>query len=312
MLQVFVLFGGALLSFGLILFKVDGGFGSMIQLAVADHKFNFLDFRWDFTMATMWVMVLWAVSDVFGKGLGQEGLQRAFSTKGVREARRSMITCAVVALPAGFLFYGIGTALYSFYHANPDLLNPTLQTDAVFPLFIAQQLPAGLAGLVISGLFAASMSTLDTAMNTCATITVRDFYSIWRRDKGDHEQLVVAKAITVACGIIGTGIALYMASFENLGSLWDMFSILLGVIGGGLGGVGILALCTTRATTYGTLAGAFVTAICMVLIQRYTPVHFFIYGTISMAIGGSTGYLFSLLLPERRPKDLKGLTIWTS
>lgn len=50
----------------------------------------------------------------------------------------------------------------------------------------------------------------------------------------------------------------------------------------------------------------------MVLIQRYTPVHFFIYGTISMAIGSTTGYLFSLVIPERNPKDLTGLTLWTA
>jgi Na+/proline symporter len=309
-LQVFVLFGGALLSFALIVMKVDGGMASMVTLAVEDNKFNLLDASWDFTTATIWIMLLWAVSDVFGKGLGQEGLQRAFSTKGVKEARRSMITCAVVALPAGFLFYGIGTALYAFYHAHPELLNPTLQTDAIFPLFIAQQLPVGIAGLVISGLFAASMSTLDTAMNTSATIVVRDFYSIWRKDTADHERLVLAKVITIICGILGTGIALYMASFKNLGSLWDMFSVLLGVIGGGLGGVGVLALCTTRANTWGTLAGAVVTATCIVLIKQYTPVHFFIYGTISMAIGGTTGYLFSLMLPGDN-KDLTGLTLWT-
>jgi len=310
-LQVAVLFGGALLSFFLIAFKVEGGIGSMMTLAVEDNKFNLLDMSWDFTTATIWIMFLWAVSDVFGKGLGQEGLQRAFSTKGVREARRSMITCAVVALPAGFLFYGIGTALYSFYHAQPELLNPTLQTDAVFPLFIAQQLPAGIAGLVISGLFAASMSTLDTAMNTSATIVTRDFYSIWKKDTADEKQLLLAKGVTIVCGAIGTGTALYMASFENLGSLWDMFSILLGVIGGGLGGVGVLALCTTRANTWGTLAGALVTAVCIVLIKQHTPVHFFIYGTISMAIGSVTGYLFSLLIPCDKDKDLTGLTLWT-
>ena len=310
-LQVVVLFGGALLSFGLIVARVDGGLAGVVTLALEQEKFNFLDLRWDFTTATLWVMFLWAVADVFGKGLGQEGLQRAFSTKGVKEARRSMLTCAVVALPAGVLFYGIGTALFAFYESHPALLNPTLQTDAIFPLFIAQQLPAGLAGLVISGLFAASMSTLDTSMNTCATIMVRDFYSVWRKGSHEKERLLMARIVTIVCGIIGTGIALYMASFENLGSLWDMFSILLGVIGGGLGGVGVLALCTTRASTYGTLAGAVVTAVSMILIQRYTPVHFFIYGTISMAIGGSSGYLFSLLLPERQPKDLTGLTLWT-
>ena len=314
-LQVFVLFGGAILSITLVLARIDGGAGEVFQLALADNKFNLTDWSWDFTTATMWVMMVWAISDVFGKGLGQEGLQRAFSTKGVKEARRSMITCAVVALPAGFLFYGIGTALYAFYQKFPNLLDPTLQTDAIFPLFIAQQLPVGLAGLVISGLFAASMSTLDTAMNTSATIVTRDFYSIWRKTSSDREQLLLAKGVTIFCGIFGTGVALYMASFENLGSLWDMFSILLGVIGGGLGGVGFLALCTTRANSAGTLAGAAVTAVSMVLIKQYTHVHFFTFGTVSLVIGSTTGYLFSIAgnafprLVHR--KDLTGLTLWT-
>ncbi len=313
--QVFVLFGGALLSIVLVLMHVDGGVVTVGSLALEDNKLDLTNWSWDFTTATMWVMFIWAISDVFGKGLGQEGLQRAFSTKGVKEARRSMITCAVVALPAGFLFYGIGTALYAFYHQFPEYLDPTLQTDAIFPLFIAQQLPAGIAGLVISALFAASMSTLDTAMNTSATIVTRDFYSIWRKGSHDREQLILAKTVTVFCGVFGTGVALYMASFENLGSLWDLFGILLGVIGGGLGGVGFLALCTTRANTAGTLTGAAVTAVSMIVIQRYTPVHFFTYGTVSLVIGSSTGYLFSLLyglFPRwRQQKDLTGLTLWT-
>ncbi|MCC5807890.1 MAG: sodium:solute symporter [Opitutales bacterium] len=310
-LQVVVLFGGALLSFVIILMNVDGGFGQMMDLAVENNKFNLVDLRLDLTTATMWVMLLWAVADVFGKGLGQEGLQRAFSTKDVRSARRAMITVVVVALPASFLFYGIGTALFAFYSANPERLNPTLQTDGIFPLFIAQQLPIGIAGLVVSGLFAASMSTLDTAMNSVSAIVTRDFYSAFRKGATEREQMKLARWITVACGVLGTGIALWMASFENLGSLWDMFSIILGLIGGGLGGVGALALLTTRANQAGTLLGAVVTAVFILWIRFYTDIHFFIYGTLSLFCGFAAGYLFSLLFPAKPIEELDGLTLWT-
>lgn len=322
-LQVGVLFGGAILSFFLIMAHVDGGFTHMIDLAVADNKFNFFDFRPDLTTATMWIMLLWAVSDVFGKGLGQEGLQRAFSTPTVRDARRSMITLAVVALPAGFLFYGIGTALYAFYHQHPELLNPTLQNDAIFPLFIAQQLPVGIAGLVISALFAAAMSTLDTAMNSVSAIVTRDYYSVFNKNAPERVQMRLARWVTITCGVIGTGIALYMASFENLGSLWDRFSILLALIGGGLGGVGALALCTTRANSAGTLLGVVVTSAFIFWLRFHapsipgiSPLHFFAYGTASLFVGFTTGYLFSVLLsaifPNMPKRDLTGLTLWTS
>lgn len=310
-LQVVVLFGGALLSFVIILMNVDGGFGQMMDLAVENNKFNLVDLRLDLTTATMWVMLLWAVADVFGKGLGQEGLQRAFSTKDVRSARRAMITVVIVALPASFLFYGIGTALFAFYSAHPERLNPTLQTDGIFPLFIAQQLPIGIAGLVVSGLFAASMSTLDTAMNSVSAIVTRDFYNAFRKGASEREQMKLARWITITCGVLGTGIALWMASFENLGSLWDMFSIILGLIGGGLGGVGALALLTTRANQAGTLLGAIVTAVFIVWIRFYTDIHFFIYGTLSLFCGFASGYLFSLLFPAKSMEQLEGLTLWT-
>ncbi|MCD8483365.1 MAG: sodium/solute symporter [Verrucomicrobia bacterium] len=322
-LQVAVLFGGAILSFILIIGNVDGGLAQVVSLGVQDNKFNFFDFRPDLTTATMWIMLLWAVSDVFAKGLGQEGLQRAFSTPDVKSARRSMITCAVVALPAGFLFYGIGTALYAFYSQHPELLNPTLQNDAIFPLFIAQQLPIGLAGLVISALFAAAMSTLDTAMNSVSAIVTRDYYGVFRKNVPEAAQMRLARWITIACGVIGTGIALYMASFENLGSLWDRFSILLALIGGGLGGVGALALLTTRANTYGTLLGIIFTSGFIYWLRFFapaipgiSPLHFFAYGTASLVVGFVTGYLFSLLIsflfPKMAQKDLKGLTLWTA
>jgi SSS family transporter len=322
-LQVAVLFGGAILSFFLIIAKVDGGFGQMITLGINDNKFNFFDFRPDLTTATMWIMLLWAVSDVFGKGLGQEGLQRAFSTPDVKSARRSMITCAVVALPAGFLFYGIGTALYAFYHQHPELLNPTLQSDAIFPLFIAQQLPIGIAGLVISALFAAAMSTLDTAMNSVSAILTRDYYSVFKRDADERSQMRFARWVTISCGVIGTGIALYMASFENLGSLWDRFSIILALIGGGLGGVGALALMTTRANTAGTLLGAALTTVFVYWLRFFaptipgiSPLHFFAYGTATLAVGFASGYVFSIVIsavfPQYGKKDLTGLTFWTA
>lgn len=234
-----------------------------------------------------------------------------------------MITCAVVALPAGFLFYGIGTALYAFYSQHPELLNPTLQNDAIFPLFIAQQLPIGLAGLVISALFAAAMSTLDTAMNSVSAIVTRDYYGVFRKNVPEARQMKTARWVTIACGVIGTGIALYLASFENLGSLWDKFSILLALIGGGLGGVGALALLTTRANTYGTLLGVVVTSAFIYWLRFYapsipgiSPLHFFAYGTASLVFGFATGYLFSILIaavfPNAAKKDLKGLTLWTA
>jgi SSS family transporter len=309
--QVCVIFGGAILSFIIICFNVDGGLGGVVEIGMNFEKFRSFDFAWDFTVPTFWVFTVWAMADLFGK-LGQEGMQRAFATRDVKSARRSMITMAVVSVPGTLLFYGLGAALFAYYHQNPQNLNPNLQTDATFPLFISQQLPTGVAGLVIAGLFAAAMSTLDSGMNSVATVITRDFYAAFRKDTPESRRLYVARWITIVAGGLGTLLALYMASFD-LPSLWDTFSEVMGLIGGGFGGVIVLALLTKRANTPGVLIGTVLGTLMLISLKTRVfgyDVSFFIYGSLSMAVTITTGYLFSLIIPSK-PKDLSGLTLWT-
>ncbi len=309
--QVIVIFGGAILSFVLICFSVDGGFAGVVEIGMDFNKFRSFDFAWDFTVPTFWVFVVWAGADLFGR-IGQVGMQRAFSTKDVKSARKSMITMAVLSVPGTLIFYGLGSALFAFYHQNPGDLNPTLSTDAIMPLFVSQQLPIGVAGLVIAGLFAAAMSTLDSGMNVVATVITRDFYDVFRKDSTERERMNVARVLTVLAGIVGTALAMYMASFD-LPSLWDAFSRLMGLIGGGFGGVIVLALLTKRANTAGAIVGTIFGTIMMVALETQLfgfRISFFMYGTLSMTICIVTGYLFSLITPTK-PKDLTGLTLWT-
>jgi SSS family solute:Na+ symporter len=79
-------------------------------------------------------------------------------------------------IPGGFVFYTIGTALFVFYKAHPERMNPLLSIDATFPMFIAAELPSGLTGLIIAGIFAAAMATLSSIMNSVATLASVDFY----------------------------------------------------------------------------------------------------------------------------------------
>jgi SSS family transporter len=306
--QTVVMFGGVLLSFALIVARVDGGISGVIDVAMDHHKLRMFDFAWDFSVATFWVFILWAFIDLWGK-IGQEGLQRAFSTKDVKSARRAMITCAWVSVPGTILFYGIGTALYAFYAQHPDRLNPNLQTDGIFPLFIMQQLPAGLAGLVIAGIFAAAMSTLS-GMNSAATIVVQDFCDYFAAKAADHKRLVAARLVTVLYGAMATGGALWMSTWK-ISSIWDTFSKVMSLMGGGLGCVMVLGLLTRRSNTFGVWVGTLVGTIMLWSIELFHwPISFFIYGTIATVVASVTGYLASVLTGGSR-KDLTGLTLWT-
>lgn len=307
-LQVFVLFGGAILSLILVMGGVEGGFMGTIEMGRAFGKFEAFDWSMDFTVATVWVMAIWGLGDIFGR-LGQESMQRAFSTEGVKSARRSMLMCAIVSIPGTIIFYSMGSALFAYYRTNPQQLDPSLKTDAIFPLFIAQQLPAGISGLVIAGLFAAAMSTLDSGMNSTATVIVTDWFSKFNRNAGERTKLRTARIITIVAGALGTWMAWFWSK-QSFGSLWDAFSIIMSLIGGGFGGIGALGFLTKRGNWKGALCGAFVNFFFLIWLKLFTKMHFFMYGTITMLTGFALGYLFSLLFGGQ-DRELTGLTLWT-
>ena len=194
----------------------------------------------------------------------------------------------------------LGTALYAYYKTAPENLNPGLSTDAILPWFLARELPVGLTGLVLAAVFAAAMSSLDSSMNSMATVLVTDFYYRFRPASSDGRRLLLARILTVALGAFGTTCALLMASFP-IASLWDLFIAGLGLLGSGLAGVFLLGVFTQRTNSIGALAGFAASAIVLVLVQRHTAAHFFLYAPLGIFSCTLTGYAVSRLLPARPP-----------
>jgi len=171
-----------------------------------------------------------------------------------------------------------------------------------------QQLPVGLSGLVIAGIFAAAMSTIDNGMNAIASAVTGDFY---RRAQPHHEQghyLRVARIITLAAGAVATGIAAIIAR-ANIGSSFKFFFDLLGLFGGTLAGLFVLGLFTRRATGWGTLAGAVASIGVVVYLLVGTDFSGLLYSVFGLTFCVGVGYLVSLIGSRR--KDIAGLTVYT-
>jgi SSS family transporter len=300
-LQVFVLMGGALLCIAIIVFRVDGGFVGIIDLGQQANKFKAVNLTWDYTVAAVWVVVLGNfLSNLVPYSADQTVIQRYLTTPTQKQAANAIWTNAVLTIPAAFTFFFLGTALYAFYKTQPGHLNPTLDTDAVLPWFIVHELPAGVAGVVLAAVFAAAMSSLDSSMNSMATVLVTDFYHRFRPNSADRTRLLLARIITVALGLFGTAGALLMATYP-IKSLWDLFLALLGLLGGGLAGVFALGIFTRRANSAGAIVGVVSSTIILYYVQRHTDVHFFLYGGIGILTCVTLGYLASLLFPSPNP-----------
>ena len=311
--QVFVLLGGALAALAMLVIGTDGGVGGIIATAQSAGKFKMLNLSLDATTTSLWVMVAGNIAThLIPYTTDQAVVQKYLTTTNEREAARGLRINAILTIPTALIFFSAGTALYAFYRSHPQLLNPGIQTDATFAWFIATQLPRGVAGLVLAGVFAAAMSTLSSSMNSIATAVVTDFHGRFYPNAADDQRLRLARQLTLWLGLLGTIVALLLAGFE-IRSLWDLFLKLVGLFGSGLAGVFMLGIFTRRASAPGVMIGAAASTVAMFLLPRYSNLHFFLFAAIGMATCVGVGYLASRLIPggQKGPDALDNLTIHT-
>ena len=136
-------------------------------------------------------------------------------------------------------------------------------------------MPAGVSGLLISGIFAAAMSTLSSSMNSAATAWSVDihFRFGWSQEAS---QLKVARMATLVLGLLGILFAVMMATWD-IKSLWDEFNKILGLVMGGLGGLFLLGMVSRRANGTGALVGIIGSILVQVWINKTQPVHLLLY-----------------------------------
>jgi len=308
-LQVVVLAGGAIVTLCIIAGRVDGGIGGIIAAGRAHGKFHTFTWTWDYTVGAVWAMILGSLcAAVMPNTADQAVVQRYLVTPDERSAKRAAWTSALLGIPTGSLFFFLGTALFVFYQAQPGQLPAGLKKDTILPWFIMQQMPPGLSGLVVAGIFAAAMSSLDNGMNAVAATVTTDFYRRLRPGADERHHLRIAKGVTLVAGVVATALACVLA--EQQFDALDAFFTILGFFGGGLAGMFILGIFTRRATGTGALVGAVVSAGVVCATWRYTDTYFIHYAGIGLAVCVGVGYLFSAVLPTGRT-DLTGLTVYT-
>jgi SSS family solute:Na+ symporter len=162
-----------------------------------------------------------------------------------KEAKKSVWIAMLIYLPLTLIFLYIGTALFSFYGGESHILNEAItRGDEVFPYFIATELPAGIKGLMIAAIMAASMSTVDSALNSSATVLYIDFYKKHINPGASKKtSLNFLRLSTVIWGVLGIGFALLMISAKSALDVWWQIS---GIFGGGILGLFLLAIYNVK------------------------------------------------------------------
>lgn len=309
--QVVILLGGAFISLIYLGFSVDLDWEQFQAMALDSGKMRIFDWSLDFSGTAIWVILFGGLaSNLVQYGSDQTVIQRYLTTKDETTAAKGIRTGAWMALPSALIFFSIGTALYLFYKQHPEELSPIIpNTDSIFPWYIVTELPNGVSGLMIAAVFAAAMSSLDSSMNSVATVITTDFHPAFSRLIGRKiKALSFARATTIIIGTGGTALALWMA---NLGipSLWDQFNMLIGLFAGGMGGIFLIGILSEKANAQGALIGFIGSAVVQVLIKYQTDLSIHLYALTGLASAMGITWMFSRFFPSPPPVNIKKLTL---
>lgn len=318
-IQTVVLVGGALLCAALLVLGLPEGPSQMFRIAAEHNKFSLGAFGLDLTSNTFWVVLVYSlVINLQNFGIDQSYVQRYHTAKSDAEARKSVWIGGLLYLPLSAVFFFIGTALFAYYTAQPDLLpeiyRDPARSDSVFPYFMVTGLPPGITGLLIAAVFAAAMSTVSGSLNSSATIVLTDYYKrFFNRSATEKQSMRVLYVTTIAIGVLGTIIALAMTKVR---SALDAWWTLAGIFGGGTLGLFLLGFLSprtgNRAAVGGVTAGV-LTILWMTLSSNATslpqafrsPFHGFliiVFGTAAIML---VGLFLTMFLPRRNDEQVK-------
>jgi len=190
-------------------------------------------------------------------GTDQDMVQRMLTASDYKKSRLSLVLSGLADLPIGFIFLTIGILLHIYYALNHDPSLP-VKTNEIFVYFILKQMPAGLRGLLVAGIFATSMGSLSAALNALATSFTRDWYQT-SHSTSELESVDAVRRFTYIFALLITVVASATAFFVIEHPDSRIIPIVLGIFGytyGSLLGVFLLGLLTrARGTDLGNYIG---------------------------------------------------------
>ncbi|WP_247236729.1 sodium:solute symporter [Telluribacter sp. SYSU D00476] len=311
-IQGIVLITGALMCLLYIWYLMPEGPAQVFTIASQHDKFSLGSFGTSLTESTFWVVLIYGIFiNLQNYGIDQNYVQRYMASRSDSEAKRSAFFGGLLYLPVSFLFFMIGTSLFSYYTAVPEALPATLRdsamSDRVFPYFIVDKLPPGLTGLLIASIFAAGMSTVSTSINSSATVFLTDYYKRFSRSEvTDQASMKVLYGTSFVISVLGILIAIAMIDVKSaLDAWWKMAS----VFSGGMLGLFLLGAFVEKINRKGAVVGV-VLGLIIILWMSLSPIFFSdsewvspFHGYLAIVFGTMTiflvGFLSSFLIKNK-------------
>lgn len=317
--MLFLLFVGGMIGLLVALhLGVEGGLGESWRLAMESGKLQLVDTDFAFTKPyTLWAVLFAASWGLIGPyGTDQLIVQRLLCCRSKRDAQRAMIGSYAAIVVIGFAFL-IGVGLHGYYleHAmSGGAASLVMETpERVLPVFVREELPAGVRGLVLAAAFAAAISSLDSILAALGQASQATVWPLLRRlgrgDAGEAQDSIrVGRLFVVFWAAALAGLAVLMPVIaERYDDLLGLALGMSGLVGGPLLAGFVLSWLPGGRGAAGFLWSAplgLLTVLFAIWHGEYA------YAASWWAVGGFLLLWMILGLPRRRQPQGVIQTIW--
>src|SRR5215467_421175 len=284
-IQASIMIGSALTAVGLLYFSIPGGWHEIVQRHGGFHISDFITTGlnpaktgWD-QIKGMFAIEYTIFAGLIGStfmtmsthGTDQDMVQRMLTAADVRRSRRSVILSGLADIPIAFTFLSIGVLLWVFYQMHQDPALPKTPNE-IFGHYILYEMPVGIRGLLIAGIFATAMGSLSTALNALATSFTRDWYEPYINPQSTGEQsLRAVRWATVWFSILMIIVASTTSYLVTVHPNVRIIPIVLGIFGytyGSLLGVFLCGMFTKqRGNDFGNIMAMIVGFIVVAILS---------------------------------------------
>lgn len=305
--QFIIFMGGAWVVIFYILASVPGGWEGL-KSHISPDKFKIFDFSIVITSSQVFLIAF--INGCFqtfaALGTDQDLTQRMLTCKNLGQSKRALILTGFLDFPIVFTYLLIGTGLFYLYEVMGYSIPPAIAADpdTIFPYFIMTALPSGVRGLLIASIFAAAMSSLDSAINALSSSAIMDIYRPFFRPNADEKHYLKASRIFVAFFCLFLVVAALLLNRIPGGKLWLGFKV-TGFTYGALLGIFLLGVLTKGSNdrmNLWAMISSFLLLISLTLLE-----HFFFQGKILLAwpwyvvVGTAWTFFFGWLFSWKNP-----------
>jgi SSS family transporter len=305
--QFVIMIGGALWLVVTFHQNVPGGTAEILRLAAETGRLHVLD--WNFSLYAMSGFIVgltYFFQLMQDYGTDQTTVQRMMAVPTMRGVGKALVFNAIVDFVIIALLLYIGLGLFAYHTAFPERLPDGLARDQLLPYYVIHALPDGVSGLLITALFAAAMSSMDSGISCISTVLIHDFLKPLRRaPRTEQHDLRLARGLTMGLGVLATAVAFYVSSF---GHLIKAYTSLISLFNAPILALFLLGMLTTRTHFRPWVAGAGLAVAANLWIQHRTEIHWIYYFPVSLGITLLLGYALSLVW--RGPAADRDLTVW--